>query len=125
MNAPANSTKTSDLRLEEMTRILDVASELRTRQELIERQLHLDAVKDDLRKRLLAGAKVSGEPVTAEQVDVAVEQYFDNLHAYQDPPGGIGTFFAKLYVRCGCWIPMIALFLIVTTAGYFTFRALA
>ena len=94
---------TSDLRLDEMTRILDVASELHSRQELVQQQLHLDDVKSDLRKRLLAGAQAAGETVSPEQIDAAIEKYFGELHAYEDPPPGFATWLAKAYVRFGLW----------------------
>ena len=69
----ASAAAQAELPLDEMTRILDVAAQLHAREAVIEEQLHLDAIKDDLRKRLLAAAKVAGEPLTAEQVDHAID----------------------------------------------------
>ena len=97
----------SNLRLDEMTRILDVAAELHAREEIVEQQLHLETVKDDLRRRLLAGAAAAGEPLTAEQVDVAIDQYYDNLHAYADPPRSFQTLLANIYVRIGWQLPLL------------------
>ena len=103
-SAPAEAPLiTSDLRLDEMTRILDVASELHARQQQVHQQLHLDDVKQDLRERLLAGAKAAGEEVTSEQIDAAIAHYFGELHAYEDPPRSFSTFLAEAYVRFGLW----------------------
>ncbi|QDT00667.1 hypothetical protein HG15A2_40060 [Adhaeretor mobilis] len=90
-----------DFTLVEMTRIMDVASTLRREQALVEQQLNIDQVKAKLRERLLAAAEVSGDSISAEQVDVAVEHYYDRLHTYQDPPFGLGTALAHVYVRRG------------------------
>ena len=107
---------TSDLRLDEMTRILDVASELHSRQQQVEQQLRLDDVKQDLRERLLAGAKAAGEAVTPQQIDAAIEQYFGDLHAYEDPPNSFSMFLANTYVRLGLW-PFAALAIALAAAA--------
>ena len=109
---------TSDLRLDEMARILDVASELHARQELVQQQLHLDDVKQDLRTRLLAGAKAAGESVTTEQIDAAIAQYFGELHAYEDPPPSFSTFLAHAYVRFGLWPAYGVLFAFAVAAAW-------
>ena len=103
----ASAAVQAELPLDEMTRILDVAAELHARQAVVEEQLHLNVIKDDLRKRLLSAAKAAGEPLTAQQVDHAIEQYYDNLHAYSDPPPGLATTLANIYVRFGWWPPLV------------------
>ena len=103
----ASAAAQAELPLDEMTRILDVAAELHSREAVVEEQLHLDAIKDDLRKRLLSAAKAAGEPLTAQQVDLAIEQYYDNLHAYSDPSPGLATTLANIYVRFGWWPPLV------------------
>ena len=62
--APADATVNSDglpggerLTLAEMSRIMDVASELRKEQALVEQQLNIDEIKVKLRERLLEAAK--------------------------------------------------------------------
>ncbi|MEQ8209665.1 MAG: DUF6384 family protein [Lacipirellulaceae bacterium] len=90
-----------DFTLAEMTRIMDVAGALRREQALVEQQLNLDELKDELRQRLLAAAEVSGDSVTPEQVDAAVEHYYDRLHTFEEPPLSFETALAHVYVRRG------------------------
>lgn len=103
--APAAATVDSDglpggerLTLVEMSRIMDVASELRKEQALVEQQLNIDEIKVKLRERLLEAAKVSGDPISEAEVDAAVEQYYDRLHEFRDPPASFSKFLAH------CWV---------------------
>jgi hypothetical protein len=82
--APASETtprvaKPEQLSLPELIRIMDVATALR--------------------KRLLEAAKVSGEAVTAEQIDAAIEDYYDKLHKFEEPEWSLQVLLAKLYVH--------------------------
>ncbi|WP_145434008.1 DUF6384 family protein [Lacipirellula limnantheis] len=86
------------LTLAEMSRIMDVASALRKERALIEQQLNIDEIKAKLRERLLEAASVSGDPVTDAEVDAAVEQYYDRLHQFRDPPASSSKFLAH------CWV---------------------
>jgi hypothetical protein len=72
--------------MHDMLRIMDVASALRRERETAESQLDLATAKARLRERLLATAQAAGEPVTAAEVDAAIEQYFAQQHVYADPP---------------------------------------
>lgn len=103
--APADPTVDSDglptgerLTLAEMSRIMDVASTLRKERALVEQQLNIDQIKAKLRERLLEAAKVSGDPITEKEVDAAVEQYYDRLHEFRDPPASFSKFLAH------CWV---------------------
>lgn len=86
------------LSLHEMTRIMDVAATLRKERALVERQLNIHEIKAELRQRLLEAAKISGDPVTEAEVDAAVEQYYDRLHEFRDPPASFAKFLAH------CWV---------------------
>ncbi|MBA4104721.1 MAG: hypothetical protein C0485_03105 [Pirellula sp.] len=86
------------LTLAEMSRIMDVASTLRKERALVEQQLNIDEIKAKLRERLLEAAKVSGDPITEAEVDAAVEQYYDRLHEFRDPPASFSKFLAH------CWV---------------------
>lgn len=86
------------LTLAEMSRIMDVASTLRKERALVEQQLNIDEIKAKLRERLLEAAKVSGDPITEAEVDAAVEQYYDRLHEFRDPPASFNKFLAH------CWV---------------------
>jgi len=101
------------LSLEELTRILDVAAALRKEQAVVEHQLNLDEVKAKLRERLLEAARVSGDTVTAEQVDAAVRQYYEQLHEFAEPPRGWRTAAAHAWVRRG---PILATAAVVLAA---------
>ena len=58
-------SRPEQLSLPELIRIMDVATELRKGQEVVEEQLNIDQIKVRLRERLLEAAKISGEPITA------------------------------------------------------------
>lgn len=84
--------------MQDMLRIMDVASALRRERETAEAQLDLDTVKARLRERLLATAVAAGETVTPAEVDAAIEHYFRRQHRYADPPAGWGSFWAHVWV---------------------------
>ena len=87
------------LSLEQMTRIMDVAATLRKERDVVEQQLNLDQIKAKLREKMLEAARVSGDPTTPEEIDAAIEQYYDQLHKFHEPRLGLRTFFAHLWVR--------------------------
>ena len=97
----AAHSPTEELSLEEMLRIMDVASTLRKEQTLVEQQLNLEETKAMLRTRLLEAAEVTGEKLTLEQVDIAIDSYFDKLHQFEEPTGSFEVFLAHLYVMRG------------------------
>jgi hypothetical protein len=86
------------LSLEELTRIMDVATTLRKERAIVEQQLNNDQIKAKLRERLLEAAKVSGDAVTEAEVDAAVDQYYDRLHEFREPPASFTKFLAHLWV---------------------------
>ena len=87
------------LSLEEMSRIMDVATTFRKERALVEQQLNIHEIKAKLRERLLEAARVSGDPVTEAEVDAAVEQYYDRLHEFAEPKQGWRTWVAHVWVR--------------------------
>jgi hypothetical protein len=89
------------LSLEEMSRIMDVAATLRKERAIVDQQLNIDEIKARLRERLLEAAQVSGDPVTENEVAAAVEQYYDRLHEFHEPPVSFATFLAHVWVRRG------------------------
>ncbi len=91
--------KPEQLSLPELIRIMDVATELRQEQEVVEEQLNLDQIKIRLRERLMEAAKVAGDPVTAEQIDAAIEDYYDKLHSFEEPQWSFHVLLAHFYVR--------------------------
>ena len=92
-------SRPEQLSLPELIRIMDVATELRKGQEVVEEQLNIDQIKVRLRERLLEAAKISGEPITAEQIDAAIEDYYDKLHSFEEPAWSFDLLLAHFYVR--------------------------
>ncbi|QDU88186.1 hypothetical protein Pla175_15580 [Pirellulimonas nuda] len=91
----------AELSVAEMTRIMDVAGTLRRERRIAEQQLSRDETKQMLRERLLEAARVSGDPVTEQEIDAAIAAYFENLHEFKPPEPGMETFAASVYVRRG------------------------
>jgi hypothetical protein len=96
MATPSTAAEPS---LDEMLKILDAASALRRERELVDEQLSADEYKRRLRDRLLAAAEAAGDPVRPEEVEAAVNTYFERLHAYSDPPLSPAVLLAHAYVR--------------------------
>ncbi|MEM9184982.1 MAG: DUF6384 family protein [Planctomycetota bacterium] len=95
---PPASASGQELSIAEMTRIMDVASTLRRERLLATRELSVGDTHRMLRERLLETARVTGDPVTAAEIDAAIEHYFQSLHEFQPPAPGFETFLARLYV---------------------------
>jgi hypothetical protein len=87
------------LSLPEMLRIMDVATTLRLDRELVEEQLNFDELKKRLRARMIEAAQVTGEEVTPEEVDAAIDRYYSQMHAFKEPPWSFQLALAHLYVR--------------------------
>lgn len=105
------------LSLEEMIRIMDVATALRKEQAVVEQQLNLGETKAMLRERLLEAAQVTGENLTIDQIDVAIDSYYDKLHQFKKPAWSASVVLAHLYVMRGTimkWAVTIA-----AVAGFF------
>ena len=111
--APENSPAASrvlpeEMGLEEVMRVMDVASTLRKEQEIVEREFNLEKTKQMLRDKLIRTAELTGEELTPEQVEAAVNWYYDNLHEYEEPEKSLNWYLAHLYVARG-WIMKIFL----------------
>lgn len=87
------------LTLDEMTRVMDVARTLRKERSIAERELNREETVKLLRLKLREAADLAGDPVTDEQIEIAIEQYFDNLHEFDPPDSGWETTMAHIYVR--------------------------
>ena len=90
---------TEPLSLAETMRIMDVASVLRRERELAETALSADQIQTQLRQQLLAAAELTGERVTSAEIDAAIGHYYDNLHAFREPPRNLSWVLAHLYIR--------------------------
>jgi hypothetical protein len=97
--APAAATKPAEqLTIAEMTRIMDVVSTLRRERGVAQQQLNLDETKRLLRERLIETARVTGDKVSQVEIDVAIDQYFDQLHVFAPPKASAETLLAHVYV---------------------------
>ena len=93
------SARPDSLSVPEMLRIMDVATALRQGRELVDEQLNVDQLKERLRERMLAAAKVTGEDVTPEEVDAAIRQYYSSLHTFSEPAMSFPVALAHAWVR--------------------------
>jgi len=100
--------------MDETLRIMDVATALRQQREVVRSQLNLDQIKDQLRQQLRETADVSGEPLSREEIDAAVGNYFDNLHTFREPPRSMRLTMAYLYIRRGRVAAIIGVLLAVS-----------
>jgi hypothetical protein len=85
----------------EMLRIMDVATTLRLDRELVEEQLNFEDLKARLKERMLAASKVTGESVTPEEVDAAIDRYYANLYTFHEPKMSFAVAMAHAWVRRG------------------------
>lgn len=88
----------SNLTLDEMTRVMDVARTLRKETSIAERELNRDETIAMLRKKLREAADLAGDPTTDEQIEAAIRHYYDNLHEFQPPESGWENTLANVYV---------------------------
>ena len=87
------------LGVQEMLRIMDVATTLRLDRELVEEQLNVDELKARLKERMLAASKVTGESVTPEEVDAAIRHYYSGLYDFREPKINPSVALAHAWVR--------------------------
>lgn len=115
--------------LDEMLRVMDVATELRQQRETVEKEFAVDETRQMLRERLLAATSITGERVSEVEVDTAITQYFSTLYTYREPPRSLNVTLAHLYVRRGqlsvSLVLVLALagvssYMLHTSAGMFT-----
>jgi len=89
--------------LEQFLRIADVATELRKQREEVGKQLDDVQQKQEIKKKILATAKVTGEKLTDIDADVAINAYFSGLYSFKEPERTFSYKLAEMYVRRG-WI---------------------
>ncbi len=77
---------------------MDVAREMRDQRETAEEMFVRDDLRAKLRDKLVRTARLSGDNVTEAEIEAAITQYFESLHKYNEPEGGMKRFLAH------CWI---------------------
>ncbi|MBC8117406.1 MAG: hypothetical protein H7062_23660, partial [Candidatus Saccharimonas sp.] len=105
--------------LDEMLRVMDVATELRKQRETVEKEFAVDETKQMLRERLLAATSITGERVSEVEVDTAITQYFDTLYTYREPPASFNKTLAHLYVRRGQLSVTLVMVLALAGVGWY------
>ena len=118
----ASDVAAPQLTLDEMTRVMDVARTLRKERSIAEQELNREEAVKLLRVKLREAADLAGDPVTDEQIDAAIENYFDNLHEFESPEPGLETALASVYVRrklIAGWLLALAAAAVVTWGIWF------
>ena len=98
---PSAPPKAESLSLSEMLRIMDVATEMRSRRETVEKEFAIHETKRILREKLLQTTAITGERVSEAEVDAAIESYFRTLYTFREPEGSWAVVLARFYVRRG------------------------
>lgn len=120
MTDPTSSTSPREqLSLNEMLRVMDVATELRKQRETVEKEFAVDETKQMLRERLLAATNITGERVSEIEVDTAITQYFNTLYTYREPLASLNLRLAQAYVRRGQIGVTLVLMLALAGAGWY------
>ncbi len=86
------------LSLQETLRVMDVAREMRDQRETAEEMFRRGDLRLQLRDKLVRTARMSGDNVTEAEIELAIEQFFESVHSYEDPQPGMKSFLAH------CWI---------------------
>ena len=86
------------LSLNEMLRVMDVAREMRRNRDVAEQMFRLDEVRAEIRAKLMKTASIAGDRVTESEIDAAIDQYFTSLNTYADPPSGMKSALAHVWV---------------------------
>jgi len=86
------------LSLQETLRVMDVAREMRDQRETAEEMFRRDDLRNQLRDKLVRTAHMSGDNVTEAEIELAIEQFFETVHSYNDPPSGLKS------VMAHCWV---------------------
>ena len=108
--------------VEELVRVLDVAGEVRRRQERLEKLWDRDAARSELRETLAETARLSGEPLDEAGADAAVDWYYDRLHRFRDPPAGLRTRLWRMYAGRGPWLAGAGGLLLAAAAAWWWLR---
>jgi len=113
-----------NMSLQEMLRVMDVATELRQQRESVEREFAVDETKRILRERLLKANELTGEKLTEADVDAAIDRYFQTLYTYSDPPNSWKVWLARLYVNRSGLLALITFFFVLMGLCWLVLRGL-
>lgn len=86
-------------KLDEFLRMVDVATEIRKKQEEVHRQFSIEEVKEELRQKLKSTAAVSGEKLDDFQIEGAIQSYFEGLYSFKSQKKDFGMQISEIYVE--------------------------
>ena len=104
--------------VEELVRVLDVASEVKRKKETLDRLWDGQTARDELRATLIDAASMTDEPLSDAQADAAVDWYYDRLHRFKAPPAGLKTKLFRAYARRSGLVLLAILLLLVGLAAW-------
>jgi len=99
ISTPSTPLPDDQLQIADMVRILDVAAEMRSDREMASREFAVDETKQLLRERLLESSRLTGDSATPEEIDAAIEHYYQSLYTFREPTWSFSVALAHLYVR--------------------------
>ncbi len=105
-------------------RIMDVASELRRQRQRAEGELETDDAKAKIREKILATAEITGEQLTAQEIDAAIDSFYSGLYRFEQPEKNLQYRLAKLYIARGKILRRIVLPIVLLLAVVYGFQAI-
>lgn len=121
----ASQNDAPSMSVDEMLRVMDVATELRRQRETVEKEFAVDETKRLLRERLLAVTSITGEVITDEEIDAAINQYFSTLYKFKEPPPSFEKTLAHAYVRRGQLSVTLLIVLVLAGVGWYLLHSAA
>lgn len=85
--------------LKTMLSVMDLASELRGQRERAKTLIDLDGERETIKKKILDSAKISGEDLTDDELNRALDAYYQGLRRFKTPEEGISHKLARLYIK--------------------------
>lgn len=110
-----------ELTLSETLRVMDVAREMRDQRETAEEMFVRDDLRAKLRDKLVRTARLSGDNVSEAEIEAAIAQYFESLHQYNEPEGGVKRFLAHCWIWRGRLLASAAALATVVGSYWFLF----
>ena len=105
-------------------RIMDVASELRKKREQAEGELNVDDAKAEIREKILATAEITGEQLTPQEIDAAIDSFYGGLYRFEKPERNLQYRLAQLYIARSTLFRRILLPLMLVLAVWYGFQTM-
>jgi len=82
-----------------MISVMDVAGELRLQREKAESLLDTKSEREQIKQKILASAKISGESLTEDEINRALDAYYEGLHRFQPAKRNLSFKLASAYIK--------------------------